>query len=228
MAAPWFRTCQPATPNFTGRADLLDQLHQRLSPGQAAAVVQTRAQALHGLGGVGKTQLAIEYAHRHAGDYDLIWWVAAEQPAAIPGQLVVLARRLGLPEHAEHAETVQALWDALGQRERWLLIFDNAEHPTELRPWWPPGSGRVLVTSRSPTWAGLATTVPLDVLPRAEAVVFLQHRFGHDDPAFDRLAAALGICRWRWSRPPPTWRRPPAALVSTWTCSAPVRGSCLP
>jgi hypothetical protein len=109
-----------------------------------------------------------------------------------PGQLAALARRLGLPEHAEQAETVQALWDALRQRDRWLLVFDNAEHPKELRPWWPPGSGRVLVTSRNPTWTGLAATVPVDVLPRAEAVAFLHHRLGHDDPAFDQLAEALG------------------------------------
>jgi hypothetical protein len=179
-------------PTFTGRADLLDQLHQRLHPGQPAAVVQVQAQTLHGLGGVGKTQLAIEYAHRHAGDYDLVWWVAAEQPAAIPGQLVALARRLGLPGHAEQAETVHVLWDALRSRDRWLLVFDNAEHPSDLRPWWPPGSGQVLMTSRNPTWTGLAATVSVDVLPRAEAVAFLQHRLGHDDPALDRLAAALG------------------------------------
>jgi tetratricopeptide (TPR) repeat protein len=177
-------------PNFTGRADLLDQLHQRLHPGQPAAVVQ--AQALHGLGGVGKTQLALEYAHAHARDYDLVWWVAAEQPAAIPGQLVALARRLGLPEHAEQAETIQALWDALRHRDRWLLIFDNAEHPSDLRPWWPPGSGRVLVTSRNPTWPGLAATVPVDVLPRAEAVTFLHYRLGRAGPALDQLADTLG------------------------------------
>jgi tetratricopeptide (TPR) repeat protein len=179
-------------PDFTGRADLLGQLHQHLHPGQAEAVVQVQAQALHGLGGIGKTQLAIEYALRHAGDYELVWWVAAEQPAAIPGQLVALARRLGLPEQAEHPETVQALWDALRGRDRWLLVFDNAEHPSDLRPWWPPGSGRVLVTSRNPTWTGMAATVPVDVLPHAEAVAFLQHRLGHHDSAFDRLAAALG------------------------------------
>ncbi len=179
-------------PSFTGRIDLLDQLHRRLHPGQAAAVVQVQAQALHGLGGVGKTQLALEYAHRHAGDYELVWWVAAEQPAAIPGQLAALARRLGLPEAAEQAETVHALWDALRQRDRWLLVFDNAEHPTDLRPWWPPGSGRVLVTSRNPIWTGLAATVPVDVLPHAEAVAFLHHRLGHDDPALDQLADTLG------------------------------------
>jgi tetratricopeptide (TPR) repeat protein len=179
-------------PNFTGRTDLLDQLHQRLHPGQAAAVVQVQAQALHGLGGVGKTQLALEYAHHHAGDYDLVWWVTAEQAAAIPGQLIALARRLGLPEAAEQAETVHALWDALRHRDRWLLIFDNAEHPSDLRPWWPPDTGRVLVTSRNPTWTGLAATVPVDVLPRADAVAFLQHRLGRDDATLDRLADALG------------------------------------
>jgi hypothetical protein len=74
----------PRNPAFTGRGELLDQLHERLHPGRAAAVVQVQAQALHGLGGVGKTQLALEYAHAHAEAYDLIWWVTAEQPAAIP------------------------------------------------------------------------------------------------------------------------------------------------
>jgi hypothetical protein len=172
----------PRNPNFTGRADLLDQLHQRLHPGQATAVVQVQAQTLHGMGGVGKTQLAIEYAHRHAGGHDLIWWVAAEQPVAIPGQLVTLARRLGLPEHPDQAETIGALWDALRQRDRWLLIFDNAEDPADLRPWWPPDSGRVLVTSRNPTWAGLATTLAVDVLPRTEAVAFLYQRLGPRRP----------------------------------------------
>ncbi len=65
-------------PTFTDRQDLLDRLHATLHPGQAAAVVQVQAQTLHGLGGVGKTQLALEYAHRHGADYDLIWWVTAE------------------------------------------------------------------------------------------------------------------------------------------------------
>jgi tetratricopeptide (TPR) repeat protein len=179
-------------PNFTGRADLLDRMHDQLHPGHLAAVVQAQAQALHGLGGVGKTQLALEYAHCHVGDYDLIWWVTAEQPAAIPGQLVALARRLGLPEQPEQAETVHVLWDALRGRGRWLLIFDNAEDPSDLSPWWPPDSGRVLVTSRAPTWAGAAATVRLDVMDRSEAVAFLQRRVGTNDPAFEQLAEALG------------------------------------
>jgi tetratricopeptide (TPR) repeat protein len=191
-AGPLVANLPPRNPNFTGRAHLLDHLHQRLHTGQPAAVVQVQAQTLHGLGGVGKTQLALEYAYRRAHDYDLIWWVTAEPAAAIPGQLVALARRLGLPEQPEQAETVQALWDALRQRDRWLLVLDNAEDPADLRPWWPPGSGHVLVTSRNPTWAGPASTLAVDVLPRTEAVAFLEHRLGRHDPSLNQLAAALG------------------------------------
>jgi hypothetical protein len=182
----------PRNPAFTGRADLLDQLQTSLQPGRAAAVVEFQAQAVHGLGGVGKTQLALEYAYRHVDDYDLVWWVIAEQPAAISGQLVALARRLGIPEMTEQAETIAVLYDELRGRDRWLVVFDNAEDPADLRPWWPPGSGRVLVTSRNPAWAGLAATIALDVLPRSDAVAFLRRRLGRDDPNFDQLANALG------------------------------------
>jgi hypothetical protein len=82
-------------PNFTGRTELLTALRELLQAQRRGAVVQ--ASAVHGLGGVGKTQLAIEYAHRHAADYDLVWWVPAGQPLAIPGRLAALALRLGLP-----------------------------------------------------------------------------------------------------------------------------------
>jgi len=63
-------------PHFTGRVDQLDELATRLDTGSAPVVVQ----ALHGMGGVGKTQTAIEYAHRHSQDYDLIVWIDGEQP----------------------------------------------------------------------------------------------------------------------------------------------------
>ena len=118
--------------------------------------------------------------------------MVAEQPAAIPGQLVALARRLGIPEMTEQAETIAVLFDELRSRDRWLMVFDNAEDPIDLRAWWPPDSGRVLVTSRNPAWGGLATAVALDVLPRSEAVAFLRRRLGRDDPGFDQLAATLG------------------------------------
>jgi DNA-binding SARP family transcriptional activator len=183
-------------PNFTGRDDLLDHLATHLRAGSGAAAV-VQAHAVHGLGGIGKTQLAVEYAHRHTSDYDLVWWIGAEQPPAIPAQLVALARRLAIPEQTEQAETIQRLWDLLRQRDRWLVVFDNAEDHQDLRPWWPPGGhGHVLVTSRNPAWGALATTLPVDVLSRAEAVAFLQRRLDSNAPALDldldRLGGALG------------------------------------
>jgi tetratricopeptide (TPR) repeat protein len=199
---------------FTGRGDLLARLHQQLTtrPLGAVAVTATPAdtpdaadatttedmgavpQVLHGLGGVGKTQLVLEYAHQHPGDYAIRWWIPAEQPAAIGAHLVALARRLGITEQPEQAETVAVLLDELGRRDRWLLVFDNAEDPRDLHPYWPStaADGQVLVTSRNPNWQALAATVPVDVLPRPDAVAFLQWRGGIDKDNADALAAALG------------------------------------
>jgi tetratricopeptide (TPR) repeat protein len=182
----------PRNPDFSGRSTLLKELHETLTTGGAMAVVQ--AATVHGLGGVGKTQLALEYAHRYATDYDVIWWVPAEQSVAIPGLLAGLARRLGVPEQGDQAELLASLWDVLRERDRWLLIYDNAEGPRDLEPYRPPaGSGRVLITSRTPTWSRLADTVRLDVLDRDEAVAFLRRRIGSIDTAtLAALAEALG------------------------------------
>jgi tetratricopeptide (TPR) repeat protein len=178
-------------PNFVGRGELLTALRDLLQTQRTGAVVQ--ASAVHGLGGVGKTQLAIEYAHRYAADYDLVWWVPAEQPLAIPGRLAALALRLGLPELHDHDAQLAVLWDELVRRERWLLVYDNAEHPRDLASYRPPaGRGQVLVTSRSPAWAAMAAPLQVAVLPRDEAVAFLGARTGVDDAAAAELAAVLG------------------------------------
>jgi tetratricopeptide (TPR) repeat protein len=182
----------PRNPNFTGRGELLQVLRQHLAAlPLASAVVQT--QAIHGLGGVGKTQLVVEYAHRYAADYELVWWIPAEQPVTIAGQLAALARRLGLRELPSLDEQVMVLFDDLAQRDRWLLVYDNAEYPVDLEAVRPPaGGGHVLVTSRNAAWGGIGATVSLDVLPRAEAVTFLRQRLGRDDPLLAALAKALG------------------------------------
>jgi tetratricopeptide (TPR) repeat protein len=182
----------PRNPDFSGRSTLLKELHETLMTAGTMAVVQ--AAAVHGLGGVGKTQLALEYAHRYATDYDVIWWVPAEQAVAIPGSMARLARRLGVPEQADQSELLASLWDVLRERNRWLLVYDNAERPRQLDPYRPPGgNGRVLVTSRTPTWGQGAATVRLDVLDRDEAVGFLRRRTGSADIAtLAALAEALG------------------------------------
>src|SRR4051812_48175087 len=179
----------PRNPRFTGRDGMLAELRRRLQAGEAPLVVQ----ALYGLGGVGKTQLAIEYAHRFAADYDLVWWIDAEQPVLIPDQLAGLAVRLELPPGPTVADTVERLLAELRGRTRWLLIFDNAERPADIADYRPGGAGHVLITSRFPGWGALGGRLEVDVLARAETIALLQARI----PALgkelaDQLAAELG------------------------------------
>ena len=174
---------------FTGRDGLLAAVRERLAAGDRAVV-----QALAGMGGVGKTQLAIEYAHRFADSYDLAWWVNAEQAGLIGDQFAALGIALGCVQAGAGVEVVRAaVLGELGQRDRWLLVFDNAEDPADIRPWVPGGSGHVLITSREHRWAEIAAPVEVDVLARAESVAILQDRVaGLGAADADRLAAELG------------------------------------
>jgi tetratricopeptide (TPR) repeat protein len=178
--------------NFSGRGELLEQLHASLQAGSAAAVVPRGA--VHGLGGVGKTELALEFAHRFASDYDTAWWVPAELPTSATAALAALAGRLGVEELADQTEIVAGLFDLLRGRDRWLLIYDNAERPDRLAELLPPGGGgQVLVTSCWSAWGSRATPLRVNVLARNESVAFLGKRTGADDPVtLDALAELLG------------------------------------
>ncbi|RFU18916.1 SARP family transcriptional regulator [Geodermatophilus marinus] len=176
-------------PHFTGRDGMLVELRRRLSAEEPMLVVQ----ALYGLGGVGKTQLALEYAHRYAAGYDVSWWIDAEQPVLIPDQLATLAARLHLPLGPTATDTVDRLLTELRCRDRWLLVFDNAEHPQDVAGYRPGGAGHVLITSRSPGWGALGGRLEVDVLTRAETIALLQARLpGLDVELADKLAAELG------------------------------------
>lgn len=180
--------------DFTGREELLIQLRHGIGGG-ATAVLPT---ALHGLGGVGKTQIAIEYAHRNKADYDVVWWIPSDQPLLIASSIARLAPHLGLPEANETgvAETVEAVIEALRTGEpytRWLLIFDNSHDPESIMEFIPDGSGDVLITSRNFEWAGVVRTLTVDVFSREESRRFLDRRVPgilHDEA--ETLADALG------------------------------------
>ena len=181
-------------PYFTGRKELLETLYKELTTKRTTALTQT--QAIIGLGGIGKTQTAIEYAYRHRNNYQIIWWLRAEEPATLAADYAQLAIKLNLPEYetTEQAIQIQAVRNWLEQYPGWLLIFDNAEERHDIRPYMPQtGNGHVLITSRNPIWDGLGTTLPIDVMQPEEALTFLAKRTNDPDPqAATTLAKTLG------------------------------------
>lgn len=182
-------------PDFVGREPLLEQLRRRLSePGGTATAVLP--EALHGMGGVGKSQSVVEYIYRHVDEYDIVWWIPAEHTTQVRSSFVELAKRLGIKSGS--AETaVPAVLETLRSgipNRKWILVFDNAEHPAVVRPFLPAGSGHVVVTSRNAEWAGVARTVEVDLFTRPESIELLRRRGGGtiSDEDADRLAEALG------------------------------------
>ncbi|MCB9432947.1 MAG: ATP-binding protein [Ardenticatenaceae bacterium] len=165
---------------FTGREAVLAELQQRLSAnsndadGHAAITV-----AVAGLGGTGKTQVALAYCYGHLADYDLIYWLPADEPTTLGIALAEMAVRLGPAprQTADYNALRRQVLDWLQTTEkRWLLVFDNADQidPAALEPFLPKlGNGANLITTRNPNWGGLAQTVLLDLFTEAEAVAFL-------------------------------------------------------
>ncbi|WP_181774521.1 FxSxx-COOH system tetratricopeptide repeat protein [Amycolatopsis pittospori] len=188
-----FGNVPPRNPNFTGRDELLDQLTRRLNSGTTAVLPS----ALHGLGGIGKTQMATEYIYRHLQDYDLVWWIDAAHTTQIRAGLTELASILGIPGASEANIAVPAVIEALRTGRpfrRWLLVFDAAESPEAVLPYFPRnGPGEILVTSRNSDWAGIARPLELAVFKREESIELLGRRgpeIDRDDA--DELAEKLG------------------------------------
>ncbi|HUU46892.1 MAG TPA: FxSxx-COOH system tetratricopeptide repeat protein [Acidobacteriota bacterium] len=178
--------------NFTGRAKLLTDLHNALTSGIPAALTQ----AISGLGGIGKTQLAKEYAYRHASDYRLVWWIQSEEGAKLASDFADLARELNLPEKEEQDQRVivAAVCRWLNRESGWLLIFDNVPHPKDVTAYLPKApTGHVIVTSRDRNWGGVAAPLQVMKMDRPDAIEFLLRRTGKDDKeAANKLAEMLG------------------------------------
>jgi DNA-binding SARP family transcriptional activator/Tfp pilus assembly protein PilF len=163
---------------FTGREALIGRALQVLQePGAGPAII-----TLYGMPGVGKTELALEIAHRRRQENRLAWWVRADGPATMTTGLADLAHALGLPRRARQEELITALWDELARRGRWLIVFDNVDDPEVLSDVLPPvGDGEVIVTSRNPAWRSLGPTVQVLAFDREESRAFVAARTGERD-----------------------------------------------
>ncbi|XVV17495.1 FxSxx-COOH system tetratricopeptide repeat protein [Actinoplanes sp. CA-131856] len=173
---------------FTGRDATLRELREKLLAGDTPVVLQ-------GMGGAGKTQIAMEYAHRHRADYDLIWWIDADPAVFVDTALADLAHELNLPTTDGIAGRARAALTALGRgvAPRWLIVYDNAEDIGVVSRFLPGPGGHVIVTSRDPGWGDLARAVAVDGFDREDSVAHLRERApALTVPDARRLAEALG------------------------------------
>ncbi|MFO0760965.1 MAG: FxSxx-COOH system tetratricopeptide repeat protein [Byssovorax sp.] len=183
-------------PTFTGRSWNISTLHAVLRSGRPGDTVQ----ALSGLGGIGKTQIALEYAYRYAGDYDVVWWMRAEEPSILAADFASLAaylaglRWMSFPREPDQRAMITAVQRWLSQNGRWLLVFDSAREPGLIVPYLPgAATGHVLITTRNASFRGVANLVPIREMERVDSIAFLQARTGQQDrQAAQKLCEALG------------------------------------
>ncbi len=183
----------PRNRSFVGRGEVLAQVGTVLDDDAR----RPRAVALVGLPGVGKTELALELAHRRHRTGRVTWWVAAEDPAGTATGLADLAAALGIVafERSPSTDGVAhaALWAELDRVPGWVLVFDNADDPSLLEPFLPAARhGDVVITSRNPAWRRLARPVTVAPLRRAESVRYVVERTGDPAVEADTLAEQLG------------------------------------
>jgi tetratricopeptide (TPR) repeat protein/transcriptional regulator with XRE-family HTH domain len=177
--SPYWHIPFPRNPFFTGRDSLLRDLHEEL--GRKGTTVPNQTIILSGLGGVGKTQVAIEYAYRYVYDYAAILWVAAETQESLMASFTTLADVLYLPERhtREQQPLIKAVHRWLDKHGDWLLIFDNVEDLGLVKPFLPAArSGAVLLTTRLQNGGGLAKSIGLKPMTSEEGLQFLLSRTG--------------------------------------------------
>jgi Tfp pilus assembly protein PilF len=179
--------------HFTGRESVLTELRQNF----LRHLEKPAVQAIVGMGGVGKTQIAGEYAWRHREQYGVVWWLPADDPTTLALSYAELAKRLGLGgmEAANLDAVRHSLRRALVGLRNWLLIFDNAPSAAAVRDYLPlVRSGDVLITSRDTEYADVADGYPVPVMERWESIEFLTQRVGQKEKEkiVGRVAQALG------------------------------------
>jgi len=187
-------------PHFTGRQKILEDIRATFEKNETIALTQ----AIAGLGGIGKTQVALEYAYRYGYEYDCLWWVNAEKDETILAsfQNFALTKEIIRKDTKETEIIIEAVRNWMQQHDNWLFIFDNAEdyetkNVRNFRDYLPQhntGHKHVLITSRNKNWKHIATVFTLEVFSPEEASEFLTHRTGlQPDIHQTELAERLGF-----------------------------------
>jgi tetratricopeptide (TPR) repeat protein len=175
--------------NFVGRSLELENLKKRLESGSPTALTQ----AAHGLGGVGKTQLANEYAYRWQDSYQVVWWIRSEDESTLTTDLIDLAHALNLPFNTSQ-QGISILKQWLLEHGDWLLVFDNVESPENIQNYLVPNAqGHTIITSRHSAWRGVADSLNVTTFERPDSIAYLQKRTGiTETKGAGDLADALG------------------------------------
>jgi tetratricopeptide (TPR) repeat protein/DNA-binding XRE family transcriptional regulator len=174
---PFWNVPYRQNPFFTGREDILMSLHEALRSDKAAAL--TQPYALCGLGGVGKTQTAVEYAFRYRHKYQAILWVRADSREVLTSDFAAIAALLHMPEQNEQvlSRTMAAVKQWLTAVTRWLLIFDNVDDLQIINDFMPsPCRGHALLTTRTNITGTIAHSIEIDTMQAEEGAFFLLRR----------------------------------------------------
>jgi tetratricopeptide (TPR) repeat protein len=175
---PIWRLPSDRNPIFAGRGSELDQINSNFKSADPPPLII----ALVGMGGVGKTALAIEYAYRHRDFYKLVWWLRAARFETLIADLALLAQQLelvGPDDQLPLREQARLAREWLSNHDQWLLLLDDAVEPSVIRSAVPQGGGgHILVPSRVPAWRRYATVVKVEPLPVDTAIEFLSDRSG--------------------------------------------------
>ena len=168
----------PRNSFFTGRDELLLRLHEQFQVREGSALSQT-PQALSGLGGIGKTQMAVEYAYRYAQEYAVVLWARAENTEVLTASYTAIARLLKLrgSQMKDQEITIRAVKEWLQSHQNWLLILDNADDLDLLLPFLParPG-GHILLTTRAQSTGKVAQSLEVETFDQDEGARLLLRR----------------------------------------------------
>lgn len=174
---PYWSVPLPHNPFFTGREEILERLHTQLGADRVMAL--TQSSALYGLGGIGKTQIALEYAYRYGLEYSAVFWIGAETQEEILSSLLRIAEVLQLPERNEKDQqrVVAAVQRWLETSGQWLVILDNVEDLDVLTHFLPATrQGSVLITTRRQTLGTHARGLDLQPMGQEEGMLLLLRR----------------------------------------------------